>query len=452
MPTNYRPITLLTTISKIVEKVMNKRLVSYLESKNLLSGNQFGFRSGKSTEDAVMKLTSLVTEHVDRGEKCVGVFLDLQKAFDTVCIPILLARLENMGVRGSPLRWFTDYLTNRKQAVRIEKLLSGSASCMYGVPQGSTLGPTLFLVYINELCKLDMIGANLIMFADDTVILFHETNWTKVQRLAETGLAKVTCWLEDSLLSLNTMKTKYLCFSKTAAGSPEQNFKLTIHTYPCNRELVEGVMCGCETLLRVPSIKYLGVVVDDNLHWGPHITATAKRIRKLIFVFKHLRLYANRTLLLQTYSALCHCVIEYCICAWGGARKTILLEAERAQRAVLKVLLYAPWRHPTTLVYKESNVLTIRQTFILKCIRRYHSRTVPLLPVSTKRIYRFPVPRAISAFARRHYNYVTPRLYSTIHNKLNISKERNYTLKNRVYTWLRSHDYEGTESLMDSAY
>lgn len=452
LPSNYRPITLLTTLTKILEKIMNKRLVKYLETNNLLSGNQYGFRSGRSTEDAVMKLTSMVTRYVDRGEKCVGVFLDLQKAFDTVCVPILLARLENLGVRGSALAWFADYLTNREQAVRIEKQLSGNASCTYGVPQGSTLGPTLFLTYINELCKLDIDKADLIMFADDTVILFHGKNWVDAKHTAENGLAKVTCWLEDSLLSLNTMKTKYLCFSKTAAGSPDDNLSvLTIHTYPCNRRLVEGVSCNCDSLSRVPNIKYLGVIVDDKLNWGPHITATSKRIRKLIFIFKNLRLYANRNIVLQTYNALCHCVIEYCICAWGGASKSILVEAERAQRAVLKVLLFAPWRHPTTQVYTDTNVLTVRQTYIHKCIRRYHSLVVPHLPNSTKRIYRFPIPLVKSAHACRQYDSLVPRLYTKLNKKINIINDKSYGVKTKVYNWLRSLDYDATERLLTSA-
>ncbi|CAK1600981.1 unnamed protein product [Parnassius mnemosyne] len=126
-------------MSKFLEKIFNKRLMNYLEKNELLDKNQFDFHANRSTDDAVLQLTSNITRYLDKNEKVIGVFLDLQKAFDTVSVPILLTRLENMGIRGNALMWFQDYLSDRKQRFRVDGLLSNEFSSIYGVPQCSTL-------------------------------------------------------------------------------------------------------------------------------------------------------------------------------------------------------------------------------------------------------------------------------------------------------------------------
>lgn len=448
-PGNYRPISLLSTLSKILETIVNKRLILYLEDNKYLSTNQYGFRSGRSTEDAVLKLTTEITKHLDKGKKCTGVFLDLQKAFDTVSIPILLKRLETLGLRGPVQDWFRSYLYQRRQFVHLGGTSSDEEFCSYGVPQGSTLGPTLFLAYINQLAELDISGAEITMFADDTVLLFNGPSWESLQQTTENGLRRVTSWLEDSLLSLNTSKTKYLCFSKTNASKPPNNFSLTIHSYPCNStNLSDPNKCQCSKLSRVNEIKYLGVIIDDRLKWVPHIKAVAKRLRKLIFVFKTLRFVASIKLLLETYKALGQSIITYCICSWGGACKTHLLEVERAQRVVLKVMLFLPFRHPTTKVYDMCKVLSVRKLFIYQSLRRYHRVTVPSLPLNTKRIDNCPVPNYKSVFARRHYTYTSPRIYNKLNLKYKTKKLSNYQIKTKIIEWLNKFDYDTTEDLL----
>lgn len=447
-PTNYRPISLLSTLSKLVEKVVNKRLVSYLEQNKLLGRNQFGFREGKSTEDAVLKLTSKLTALMDKGERCVGVFLDLQKAFDTVSTKILLARLQNVGIRGIVLDWFSDYLSERTQIIRVENYESDIGHCTFGVPQGSTLGPTLFLIYINDLFNITLPNVELLMFADDTVLVFHGKTWEIVRQEVEEGLAQITIWLENSLLSLNTSKTKYICFSKSYRMNPDPTFTVKIHTYPCNRT-ADRSNCSCDLLTRTPSIKYLGIVIDERLDWNTHTTMLAGRIRRMIYIFKNLRSVASFRLLIQTYRALCECLVRYCICAWGGTYKNHLIMVERAQRAVLKVIMRLPFRHPTANVYERANVLSVRKLFVLEMLVRYHKNVVPALPVTTKRINRCPVPRARTAFAGRHVDVIAPRIYNVF---LNTNKDcKKYTvhkLKSTLTLWLNQYNYDEIENLI----
>lgn len=454
-PSNYRPISLLSTLSKILEKLVKKRVMNYLEKYNLLSQNQYGFREQKSTEDAVLRLTSLVTSYMDQRNKCVGVFLDLQKAFDTVSIPILLTRMENVGIRGLTLDWFGDYLSGRTQSVKVEDHTSESARCTYGVPQGSTLGPTLFLIYINELCCTTLQGLDLLMFADDTVLLLHDKTWQSVTELAETCLSKVTEWLENSLLSLNTDKTKYMCYSITQAGNHSSSSGLKIHSFPCNRSTIRSAQCSCAMLSRVETIKYLGVYIDDKLNWSTHIVSLASRVRKLIYVYKALRTVADVELLIRTYKALCECLIRYCICAWGSAAKTHIIRAERAQRALLKVILYLSFRHPTTAVYERANVLTVRKLFIYEGLQRFHKKAIPNLPESFKRVDRIPVPWVKTRFAQKQFDVVVPQVYNKLAKILkveNIKKLNRIQFKSKIFTWLKCCDYAGIENMLENLY
>jgi hypothetical protein len=450
--TNYRPISLLSVLSKVLEKLVNKRLTLYLESNNFLSINQFGFRQKKSSEDSILKLTNNITNYIDSGDKCIGVFLDLQKAFDTVSVPILLNRLENIGVRGVVLSWFTSYLTKRKQSVKIDKYTSHEQYCSFGVPQGSTLGPTLFLTYINQLCNLNLEGADITMYADDTAILFHDKTWEKTKLLAEKGLSKVADWLENSLLSLNTSKTTFLCFGKTKVSIPKNELILQIHTSSCVK-LKPHNICDCPHLNKSKTVKYLGITIDDRLQWSPHIRILSNRIRKLIFVFKSLRLVADDKLLLQTFNALCQSIVTYGICSWGGACKTYMIDAERAQRAVLKVLFYLPFRYSTTLLYKRAQTLSIRKTFIYQCLRRFHrldamDKLITYNRDKRNKADRYRMPGARSAFARRNFSFLAPLLYNKI-NKFFVSKQcNNHEIKNKLIEWLKVFDYEATERLI----
>ncbi|CAG9134899.1 unnamed protein product [Plutella xylostella] len=199
-------------------------------------------------------LLNSVTSKLDRGLCCIGAFLDLAKAFDTVSIPILLQKLENVGIRGTTLDWFTSYLTKRQQIVRIGNNHSDPLETNYGVPQGSTLGPTLFLLYINDISTSisPRHDAEIVCYADDTAILFSDKTWDSTYSKAVDGLSEMAEWLGKNLLTLNTTKTKYLSFHKTIASQPKTNLNIQIHT--CDRS---SLACQCDYIERATEIKYL---------------------------------------------------------------------------------------------------------------------------------------------------------------------------------------------------
>lgn len=235
----------------------------------------------------------------------------------------------------------------------------------------------------------------------------------------------------------------------TSAGKPENDFKIIIHTYPCNRR--NCVSCSCDVLSRVDVIKYLGLHVDSHLNWSHHISGTAVRIRRLIYAFKNLRTVANRKLIIQTYKALGECIINYCICSWGGAAKKYMIELERAQRALLKVSLRLPFRYPTTDLYNDSMVFSVRKLFIVQSLRRYHRSVVPSLPVSNKRVVQCPLPNLKSTFARRHFVYGAPLIYNKMKAYLKLKSVRtfsDFTLKKIIADWLRKLNYDETENVL----
>ena len=203
---NYRPISLINNFSKIFEKCLKDRLLNFLQINNMLSNNQYGFVGGVGTNDALYQLTKQVTDNLENNEKCIGVFLDLAKAFDTVPHGLLLDVLYRCGVRGAVLNVFRSYLDSRKQFVKIEDTLSDSLNVRIGVPQGTVLGPLLFVTYINSLTDLNLNNGSIISYADDTVAIFSGKDWYDAKNSAINGISKIKEWLDTFKLSLNVKK------------------------------------------------------------------------------------------------------------------------------------------------------------------------------------------------------------------------------------------------------
>lgn len=442
---NYRPISVLTGISKVLEKLLNKRLVSYLTKNEILSNCQYGFRKGLSTQDAVIDLTNHIVKKVDNGYKCIAVFIDLKKAFDTVSVPILVKRLERIGVRGLALNLFESYLTERKQAVKIDNYKSTEENVSFGVPQGSVLGPTLFLVYINELCKLGNIDGRIFCYADDTAIVFSGRTWEAVRNAAESGLSVIKQWLNSSLLTLNISKTNYMCFTPSQRSQPESDLRIAIHE--CSNT---SNHCTCPCIQKVASTKYLGILIDQTLSWHSHIELVISRIRKLKWIFKSLRQVMTSTLLRKIYVALAQSVITYCIPVWGGATKTKLLELERAQRSLIKIMYFKPYRYSTDNLYKLCELLSVRKLYIVNTIKYKHKK-VPYDPSQINKRRKGTViqsPSIRTEFARRQYNSQSAHIYNSINQKLNLYPMISYECTKVVTEWLKTLSYDNTETIL----
>lgn len=446
---NYRPISVLPVISKILERLLYKKLNSFLSKNSIISDNQFGFRRGMSTEDAVSALLNCIVDRVDKHLKCIGIFIDLSKAFDTVSVPTLLNKLEAIGVRGIAYRIFESFLSDRIQCVKLGNYLSNDQPMGFGVPQGSLLSPLLFSIYVNELCNLTHPSTRIVTYADDTAIITYGHNWKVAKEVAETVLERVAIWLAKNSLTLNVDKTKFITFGPRISALPPE-LSLVIKVHACAK--VPNCQCQCPTVARTSVIKYLGLQLDACLSWKNHLQSVSARIRKLIFVFKKLRLSAHSKILKMVYTALCESILCYCITAWGGAAKTTFIEVERAQRAVIKVLLGKPFRYPTRQLYLDYKVPTVRQLFILRTIMRKHKTLPPQITISPAQRRRpKPVCPKIytnTTFAQRHYSYLSALLYNKLNLKLNLHTLNTHNCKHKLKKYLLTADYNDTEELV----
>lgn len=448
---NYRPISILPVLSKILEKLINNRLNAYLNSFKLLSKSQYGFRSGISTEDAILDLTKNITQNLDNKTKTLCIFLDLKKAFDTVFVPTLLRKIEKLGIRGSFLSLLTNYLKERTQRVKLSNDIFShdENTSNYGVPQGSVLGPTLFLMYINDLTSIQLSNGKVLSYADDTALLFHGKTWQETYQLAETGLQNVIQWLNLNTLTLNTLKTNFITFSILDSSQPNPNLKIKAHF--CNNNQKS---CDCKNLEKVNKTKYLGIVLDKNLSWHPQLELVANRARKLIWIFKYLRDITDQQLITYIYKTLVQSILLYCLTIWGGTHKSKFISIERAQRHILKVMLRKKKRFSTYKLYSEANVLTVRQLYILQCTLKTHKTLTIDRNLLNKRTQRSVIisTKTRTSFASKQYCAQSTKIYNTVNKKKNIYTMSHQQCKRKLTSWLQSLTYQQTEDLLVSMY
>lgn len=353
-------------------------------------------------------------------------------------------------VSAEPLwnEWLKSYLTGRNQCVRINDTRSKLMPVDFGVPQGSILGPTLFIIYVNDILNLNLPKADTICYADNTAVIFHDVSWDRVVGNADRGMSAIVEWLQRNLLTLNLDKTKFLCFYKTSPSSPSIP---VIRVHSSNHP---QLFCNCRGINRSPVIKYLGVVIDERLSFRQHLAASSARVRKLIYVFKNLRDAASFELLKNVYIALCQSIITYCIAVWGGSAASHMIILERAQRSVLKVMLRKPIRYPTRDLYRESEVLTVRGLFIQRVTTSVHRSilgTKEHKNMLKKRIYKLALPSIKSSLARKHSSFLHPYIYNKVNSLCFIGDCSARELKLKLQNWIAGLSYGDIENILKSA-
>ena len=257
---NYRPISLLSNLSKNFERIMYNRIESFLNDFEIIYNLQFGFRKRYSTNHALLSIVEQIRSKLDNKTFSCGVFVDLEKAFDTVNHKILISKLDHYGIRGKANNWIKSYLTNRTQTVTTNGFKSSNLNITCGVPQGSILGPLLFIIYINDMHKaLDKCLVH--HFADDTNLLFSHKDPKIIKKVMNKELQYLFEWLCANRLSLNVGKTEFILF-RPPRIKLENRIILTLHgtkLYASNK------------------IKYLGLILDDRLTWKYHIDELSKK-------------------------------------------------------------------------------------------------------------------------------------------------------------------------------
>uniref|UniRef100_A0A8C6MDJ7 Reverse transcriptase domain-containing protein n=1 Tax=Nothobranchius furzeri TaxID=105023 RepID=A0A8C6MDJ7_NOTFU len=296
---NYRPISLLSQFSKILEKLFVTRLDDFVKKCNLLNEQQFGFRSNRSTLMAVMALTEDITTAVEENKYTLGVFIDLSKAFDVIDHTLLLQKLQRYGIRGTAYAWVASYLSERDQFVHINNVDSRKEFITHGVPQGSILGPKLFIMYINDVCAvLDKV--NCLLYADDTSLYCSGDDLNKLVDLVEKELAVLKGWFDRNKLSMNVTKTKFIIFG--------------------NRKITNEIIIKINGIVieQVHTYKFLGITIDEKLSWKPHIDDIKLKISKNIGLMSRMRFVLNIKSLQILYNSFILPYLSYGVEIWGN--------------------------------------------------------------------------------------------------------------------------------------
>ena len=350
-------------------------MYAFLEEHNILFKNQFGFRKRTSTGHSLIEITEKIKESIDSGKFGCGIFIDLKKAFDTVNHKILLQKLEHYGIRGSMLKWFESYLTDRKQYVFYNGVSSDIKNITCGVPQGSVLGPLLFLLYINDLPNISDKLA-FFLFADDTNIYYESNNLKELEKTVNEELKKLSLWLNLNRLALNVKKTNFVIF-RSCQKVPNHEVNLLMNK---------------KSLAQVDHVKYLGVLLDQHLNWKYQIKNVTLKISRGIGILAKLKPFLKDKLLKNIYYSLVYSHLSYGIQVWGSADQTSLNRLNILQNKAMRVMsgkqyfqIYGQEPGPlpsSEPLYKELEILKLEDIFKLNISSFVFSTLVQESPVN----------------------------------------------------------------------
>ena len=357
---NYRPISLLPTISKVFERVIHDQMYEYFNQFNLLAEQQYGFRKQHSTEYAAIKLIDHVSKEMEAGKTPTSVYIDLSKAFDTLTFEVLSYKLKYYGVTDTAFDLLKSYLTNRKQYVVFDGCQSEHVEIYTGAPQGSILGPLFFSIYINDLITVSD-RLNFLMYADDTTIYFNLEDFDNLTKETDINreLEKVNIWLKLNKLSLNTQKTKLMLFHRKQKHLDEINV----------------VINGIE-IEHVPSFNFLGIMLDENLSWKSHIEMVGNKIPKVTGILYRLKNVFSENVLFVLYNSLIVSYMNYGLLLWGiHSHKLELL-----QKKALRLMTNSNYLAHTTPLLIKHGLLNVRDMYKLKLLKFYYKLSYDLLP------------------------------------------------------------------------
>lgn len=361
---NYRPISLLPAFSKIFERLMYNRLYTYLSLHGILSPSQYGFQENRSTEQAILEMQDRIIQSLDRKLCCLGIFLDLSKAFDTLDHSILLNKLHHYGIRGISLNWFNSYLNDRSQFVSLGTINSDTEKIVCGVPQGSILGPLLFILYMNDLANIPD-RPDMILFADDTNLLFTHKNFESLIHNVTSSLSLTANWFARNKLSLNTDKTHFVIFHR-----PRQ--------YVLHQEL--NIRINGRQIQQVQNVKFLGVYLDSNMSWKTHLNKKASQIARVNGILCRLRYQLNITTMKLIYETLILPHLQYAITCWGNIKNTDMNRIKTLQKKSIRLITKSKYNSHTSPLFKQLKLLTLDDIFLINCCKIYHRYSKGILP------------------------------------------------------------------------
>jgi len=366
-PNNYRPISLLPTLSKVFEKIIDRQIRDHLENNQILSNKQYGFRPKHETLHAHLDYLNNIETKNRKGLYGITVLADLRKAFDVVNHSILADKLEHYGIENTLIK---NYLSNRTQQTEVHGQISTKENITCGVPQGSILGPLLFLIYINDLPECTT--AHTILYADDTTFTFHHKNKTGLQDMANNELKKIASWFQDNHLTVHKEKTVVLPIKKTN----KYRFDIRI-----NGNLLPQI--GTSNL--PTSVKFLGLHIEPEHNWKTHINNVIKKVRSNSFLIGRYKYILPYRIKLLIYNSLIKPYLEYSNIIWGfsGIGK-LLIE----QRRIIRLINCLNRSEHTEKYFSANNILKFKDLRDLNCIKLGRKTIDKDIPIGIANIFK----------------------------------------------------------------
>ena len=354
---NYRPISLLSAFSKIFEKLVHTRVYNFLQKNESLYDMQFGFRAGRSCEHALLTAKNHILSALNKKQTALLLLIDFSKAFDTISHDILQDKLKHYGIRGKAHDWFSSYLQNRVQYVSIDGRASSHLRIKHGVPQGSILGPLLFILYINDLPNISHI-VKFIMYADDANIIITADTEAEVIEIFESLSTEIVKWVNINGLFLNLKKTNYMIFTRK------------------KQSILENYIphIGGTEIKRKHVARFLGVLIDEKLTWNHHIAAIKSKMSRYIGTLYKIKNILPLKARLLSYNCLVQSHVNYCSLIWGMTNKNKIEQLFSAQKKAIRAIMpgnvnyyYKDGVIPThtKAFFNKHNILTV-QNIIFK--------------------------------------------------------------------------------------
>jgi hypothetical protein len=422
-PDNYRPIALVNCFSKILERIVATSLYNHLDLNELLYIHQYGFQRGKSTEHNLVQITNYIGQALNDGNWCIGVFLDLKKAFDTVQHDILLKKLVKFGINGNFLDWFKSYLSGRKQCVDINGSYSNFRDIIMSVLQGSSLGPILFLCFINDIHHCT--NLNLFLFADDSNALAQNSNLHDLVTYVNVELQKLATWFKANKLVINAEKTKYMIFHTKnrridahnldiyfnfneigAIELPELKFKLT--------RVFNGGTKGNQTY------KLLGVLFDEHLSFNEHVTYMQSKIAKSLFILNRSKHFISKKALKMLYFSLVHSHLTYCPIIYSIASKSHFNNLMVQQKKAVRIISDASYNEHTAPLFITHEILRLDYLIIQSKLTFMHSIKYQYCPKSFRNVFISNPPDNLRYDLRNTNDFMIPRARIEMFKKMPI--------------------------------
>jgi hypothetical protein len=437
---NYRPVSLLTAFSKLIEKLMFNKLTSFLNSTNTLFKHQYGFRAKHSTIHPIIHLLNHCAECINQTnpEFTLAIFCDLSKAFDVISHNILLQKLNLYGIRGIANQWFESYLSDRSQFIELENVHSSHLPVRCGVPQGSILGPILYLIYVNDI--YNSCEGNIVSFADDTTLFMSNSDVTQLFSEVNTQINNLFNWFCANKLSLNANKTKYIVIRHNHMHCDLTGLNINIDNIPLKR-----IGNDCDE----KAAKFLGIHIDEHLTWKYHIAHVNTKVSRTLFFIKQVKNILPRNSMRTLYFALVHSHFTYGLLAWGNASKAALHRSIILQKRALRIINNANYNGHTDPLFKASRVLKLNDLYehqALLFIFDFISHTLPISFADTFKFNRdnpdsrttrqsdmLCIARCQLQFARRLPLYAIPEIWNKqSRSYLNIDNLSRFQFKHRI--------------------